>query len=43
MTYHDDFEPHGDTGALLLPPPAPAVRIDHVSKIYRSSTQPVIA
>jgi len=43
MTYTDEFEPAADAGALLSRPPAPAVRIENVSRIYRSTTQPVTA
>lgn len=43
MTYTEDLQPYADTGALLSRPPAPAVRIENVSKIYRSSTSPVAA
>jgi putative ABC transport system ATP-binding protein len=43
MTYTEEFEPSAGTGALLSRPPTPAVRIEGVSKIYRSSTQPVAA
>jgi putative ABC transport system ATP-binding protein len=49
MTYTEDPSstetpgPYADTGALLSRPPVPAVRIEHVSKVYRSSTQPVTA
>jgi putative ABC transport system ATP-binding protein len=43
MTTNDDFQPLADAGVLLSAPPATAVRIEQVSKIYRSSSQPVTA
>jgi putative ABC transport system ATP-binding protein len=43
MTYTEDSPPSAEAGTLLSAPPTPAVRIENVSKIYRSSTQPVVA